>query len=142
MYFISSPLLDLTGRFTSNYRERFDMIKNSLSFQSCLNNTILAYILLLVEIVWTSLFVACCYSASIKTMKFYSAYSAIAFMFYSYVTMNCCLYYFFDDEDYRNRVRAAEVLSEETVERLENVLTNEEVENSQEISVPTSDIIR
>ena len=47
---------------------------------------------------------------------------------------------YFDDEDYRNRT--AEVLNEETIERLENVLTNDEVENSQEISVPTSDIIR
>ena len=142
MYLISLPLLDLTGRFTSNYNERFDMIRKSLLFQSCKKNTILGYTFLLVELVWTSVFIACCYAASIKTMKLYFAFLSVSLTFYSYVAMSCCLYFFFDDEDYRRRMRAAEVLNEETIERMESILRNEESENSHEISVPTNPTIR
>ena len=53
------------------------------------------------------------------------------------ISLNLAFYYNFDDEDYRNRTIAAEVLTNDTIEWMESILRNEEVENSHEISVLT-----
>ena len=52
MYFISLPLLDMTRKFSLTYTERFEMNRKSLSFQLCTYNTILGYLLLLMELTW------------------------------------------------------------------------------------------
>ena len=53
------------------------------------------------------------------------------------ISLNLAFYYNFDDEDYRNRTIAAEVLTDEAIERMESILRNEEIENSEEILVST-----
>lgn len=52
MYFISLPLLDMQGRFSLTYTERIDMNRKSLLFQLRTDNTILGYLLLLMELTW------------------------------------------------------------------------------------------
>ena len=142
MYFISLPLLDLTGRFSSTYTERFDMIKKSLLFQLCRKTVIVGYLILLLDLTWFSLYIATCYEASMKYIDI------LAYSFRSiFGAVNCILftlvfYTFFDHEDYRSRMRTAEVLNDETVERMENILANEEVEISEEISVSTDHLTR
>ena len=67
-------------------------------------------------------------------------YFGIAFALNFYILSSFYLFKFFDKEDYRRRVVAAEVLNEETVERLESHLgdvADENVESSKEISVST-----
>ena len=53
----------------------------------------------------------------------------------SFSTVICLL---FDKDAYRNYIRVNEALDADTVERLESVLTNEQVENCEQISVATS----
>ena len=94
------------------------------------------------DIIWFSAFVATSYAASVKTFRtstvfFLNVLSIIAYLF---VSSYLCSY--LDTEDYVNRTRAAEVLDEETVERLESFVRSEEVENTREISVNTDDLIR
>ena len=137
MYLISLPLWDLFTTLELNYSGRFDMFKKSLSFQSCRKNIILSYILLLLDLVWFSVNVITCYKYSTKAFEFYLFFIMIIVAAAVYFTFNLNHCLFIDWEDYLNRMRVVEVLSEEAVGRLENVLTNEEVENSQEISVHT-----
>ena len=142
MYLTSLPLWDLFTTLELNYSGRFDMFKKSLSFQSCRKNIILSYILLLLDLVWFSVNVITCYKYSTKAFEFYLFFIMVIVAAAVYLTFNLNLCMFIDWEDHLNRMRAVEVLSEETVERLENVLTNEEVENTQEISVPTRNFAR
>ena len=138
MYFILLPLLDLYGNLSLNYAERLDMIKTSLMFRCGMKNTTVSYLLLCLEIISFSVHVFICYAASIKLLPLSLFYVLQFLQIMAYITFSMTLYLFFDEEDYRNSIRVNEVLDAETVERLESGLTNEEVENSQQISVPTS----
>ena len=138
MYFISLPLLDYSSNFILNYKDRQDMIKKSLLFKCGTLNTIISYLLLCLEIISFSVHVFICYAASIKLLPLSLFYVLQFLQIMAYITFSMTLYLFFDEEDYRNSIRVNEVLDAETVERLESGLTNEEVENSQQISVPTS----
>ena len=142
MYLISLPLWDLFTTLELNYSGRFDMFKKSLSFQSCRKNIILSYILLLLDLVWFSVNVITCYKYSTKAFEFYLFFIMIIVAAAVYFTFNFKICLFIDWEEYLNRTSADEVLNEEAVERLENVLTNEEVEISQEISVATGNFTR
>ena len=142
MYFISLPLLDLTEQLFFNYTERFDMIKKSILFQLCTKNNILGYLIFLLDLTWFSIYIQYCYEASFKyvdvlTYCFRNILGAVIFFLLS-LTFYCC----FDHEDYMSRMRAAEVLTDETVERMENILANEEVDISEEMSVPTDHLTR
>ena len=141
MYYLSLPIWDLIGISYLNYNERFDLFKKSLSFQSCRKNVMLTYILLMLDLVWFSVHIITCYEHSTKNLSFKYFYIIVFVNVAVSFLMNLNLCFYLDWEDYINRRRAAEVLSEEAYERMENILTNEEVEDSQEISVPTVDII-
>ena len=144
MYLVLVPFLDLFGYFDLKYTERLDMIKKSLSFKSCRWNTKLSYLLLLVEIVASLAFINSKYKLSTKEYTYHNICQMFLINFvlfcFIYTPFSLCCYEYFDKEDYRNRRRAAEVLSEERIERLESFEINEEVENTHEISVPTTDL--
>ena len=59
-----------------------------------------------------------------------------------YFLMNLYLFLYVDCEGCLNRMRAADVLSEDVVERMESILADEEAGNPREISVPTDQILR
>ena len=134
---MSLPLLDLTRQFTSDYQVRFDMIKTSRCFQICRTNTIVGCLTLLLDLIWLSFNIAMCYEASMKYIDISAYCIGSVTGALVCISLNLAFYYNFDDEDYRNRTIAAEVLTYETIEMMESILRNEEVENVQEISVLT-----
>ena len=118
------------------------MIKKSLLFKCGIRNTIFSYQLLFLEIISFSVYVWFSYEALIKIVPLTHLYVIDIIILGLYISFSTVIYFLFDKEAYRNYIRVNEALDSETVERLESVLTNEEVENSQQISVPTSFLTR
>ena len=140
MYLISLPLLDFTGHLGLDYAERLDMIKRSLLFKSCRRNTVCSCLLVFFEAFSLAVFLALLQAISCESIPFVFIIFHIGGIFPIQCLLNYCIYRRFDQEDYRNR--AAGILNEEIIERLENVLNNEDFEDSHEISVPTRDLIK
>ena len=118
------------------------MIKKSLLFKCGIRNTIFSYQLLFLEIISFSVYVWFSYEASIKIVPLTHLYVIDIIILGLYISFSTVIYFLFDKEAYRNYISVNEALDDETVERLESVLTNEEVENYDHISVPTSFLSR
>ena len=140
MYLISLPVWDLIGQVNLDYNQRFDMIKRSLRFKSCRRNIICSYFIVVLEAVLFSVFIFLLHQVSLEllTPNYILNLPFAILIFYSAVSLG--IYYCFDQEDYRRRT--ARILNEETNERFESTLNDEEVESSQEISVPTDNFVR
>ena len=129
------------GYLDITYAEALDMVKQSLLFKSCRRNTILSYLLLLLEIFSFSNIVTILYVTSIKIMSLPTMFNAVSIFIVIYFFLSLVIYTYFDEQDYRNRT-GTELLDVETVERLENMITGEKVEISQQIAVPTDFLTR
>ena len=109
MYLILLPLWDIYGQLDLNYAERLDMIKKSLLFKSCINNTIFSYLLLLLEIISFSLFVTTYYALSVNFIPLESMYGLNILLLVFYVVLSFGLYSRIDQEDYRIRIRSERI---------------------------------
>ena len=129
------------GYLDITYAEALDMVKQSLLFKSCRRNTILSYLLLLLEIFSFSNIVTILYATSIKMMSLPTMFNVISMLIVMYFLLSLVIYTYFDEQDYKNRA-GTESLDAETLERLENMITSEKVEISQQIAVPTDFLTR
>ena len=120
----------------TTFDDGLKMIKKSLLFESRRKNITFSYLLILLELALVSAFIATFYAASVKILNVRALVGICLMLVFIYILLSASIYCLFDEDDYYS-IRPV-ILDAETVERLENVLTNEESENSQQISVSTN----
>ena len=127
MYFVVLPLFELAEISQISRADRLDVIKKSLLFKSCRKNSYVSYSLVLLDVIFFTLFVTVLYLSSIKMLPidfmWLTAFPLLVF----YIVLSIVIYGRFDNFDGRTEYQ--------DVEAAEGNLSREE--SSQEMSVQT-----